>query len=336
MAGNITIKDIAREAGVSIALVSFVMNNRVEADGKQKYRVSDQTRNRVLEVAARLDYRPNSAARTLRQGHSRTIGVVLSDMANIFYGIIARELEDEIFRRGYTPLFGSTDENPEKFDRLIRSFIEKGVEGFVIVPCEGSAPSVRHLMETGHPFVVIDRYHPDFQVPSVLTDNEDAMQKAIAAIREQGATRLEMVSYGMRISSMTDRERCFRECLGADAFIYTVPFEHVAQEAERVADEVIRKGTDGLVIASNVLSVAVIKALHRRGVRIPQEVRIVGFDYSNIYGVFSPAIPYILQPLPEIARSAAALLFDLVDRKENGKTSRDNPETIILKTTLMQ
>jgi len=327
-----SIKDIAREAGVSIALVSFVMNNRIGADGKQKYRVSDQTRKKVLDVAERLDYRPNPAARTLREGHSRTVGVILSDMANLFYGIIARELEDEIYRRGYTPLFGSTDENPARFDRIVRSFVEKDVEGFVIVPCEGSAPSVRYLMETGIPFVVIDRYHPDFQVPYVLSDNFDAMRQALAYLQEAGATRLEMVSYGMRISSMTDRERCFREILGEDASIYTLPFEDVAREAERVADEVVRKGTDGLVIASNVLSVAVIKALYRRGVRIPGDVRIVGFDYSNLYGVFSPAIPYILQPLPEIAQAAAEYLFSLI---ENGEEQAP-PETIILKTTLMQ
>ena len=94
MPKNVTIKDIAAEAGVSIALVSFVMNNRIEADGKQKYRVNENTRQRILEVARRLNYQPNSAARTLRRGRSLVIGVIVSDLSNVFYGEIARQMED--------------------------------------------------------------------------------------------------------------------------------------------------------------------------------------------------------------------------------------------------
>ena len=88
MTKNVTIRDIAREAGVSIALVSFVMNNRIEADGKKKYRVSEATKERILDVARRMNYQPSSAARMLRQGRTHVLGIILSDMANIFYGIL--------------------------------------------------------------------------------------------------------------------------------------------------------------------------------------------------------------------------------------------------------
>ena len=125
MAKNITIKDIAKEAGVSIALVSFVMNNRIGADGKQKYRVSEVTKQRILEVARRLNYRPNSAARILRQGRTRVLGVILSDMGNIFYGTIVNHLERMANKHGYTVLFGNTDEDSEQFLRLVQSFLER-------------------------------------------------------------------------------------------------------------------------------------------------------------------------------------------------------------------
>ena len=90
MPKSVTIKDIAAEAGVSIALVSFVMNNRIGSDGKRKYRVNEATREKILEVAGRLNYQPSSAARMLRSGHSKVIGVLLSDISNVFYGEIAR------------------------------------------------------------------------------------------------------------------------------------------------------------------------------------------------------------------------------------------------------
>lgn len=334
MAKSITIKDIAREAGVSIALVSFVMNNRVEADGKQKYRVSEATKEKILEVARRFNYQPSSAARMLRQGRTHVIGVILSDLANIFYGIIAKELEKKAHQHGYTVLFGSTEEDPERFDRLVRSFMEKDVEGFIVVPSVGSDAAVERLRKSGRPFVVIDRYHPDFDVPSVLVDNVEAMNVALDALQGQGAKNIAMVSYAMRISSMTDREKSFRARLGDEAPIYQFAFDSVEQEAEKAADDIIARGIDGLITASNVPCVAIVKALIRRGVHIQQDIRIVGFDYSNIYDVFNPPITYVLQPLKEISHEAAEYLFRLIDMQERGEDIRPVKDKIILKATL--
>ena len=334
MSKNVTIKDIAREAGVSIALVSFVMNNRVEADGKQKYRVSEATKEKILEVARRMNYKPNSAARMLRQGRTRVIGVAVSDLGNIFYGIIAKELEKIVYRHGYTIVFGSTEEDPERFGRLIQSSLEKDVEGFIVVPPQGSEQYLAKLKNTGKPFVVIDRYLPDLQVPYVLTDNKDAMRRAIEALQKQGATKIDMVSYAMRISSMTDREEAFRETLGPDAKIYNLSFNNVEQEAEQVAEEIMRRGTDGVITASNIPGVAIIKALFRRGVHIQRDIKFVGFDFTNIYGFFDPAIPYMLQPLPEIARQAADYLFRLIEMQDNGMDISKVDERIVLKASL--
>lgn len=334
MSKNITIKDIAREAGVSIALVSFVMNNRVDANGKQKYRVSETTKEKILAVAKRLNYQPSSAARMLRQGRTRVIGVILSDMANIFYGIIARELENWAFKRGYTLVFGSSDENPEKFSRLLRSFLEKDVEGFILVPCAGSASTMEYLQTTGRPYVVIDRHYPGHEQPTVLTDNEDAMHQAVEALKRRGAKKMALVSYAMRISSMTDREKTFRSDLGQDAIIYNIPFENLDESAEGILDKMIQDGVDGFISASNVPSVAMIKAMQRRGIKVQKDIQMVGFDYSNVYDVFDPPIPYILQPLPEIAKEALAYLFRLIDMKEKGENFSAIKDRIILKASL--
>ena len=334
MAKNITIKDIAREAGVSIALVSFVMNNRVDANGKQKYRVSETTKDRILEVARRMNYQPSSAARMLRQGRSRVIGVIVSDTANIFYGIIARELENWAFKRGYTLLFGSSDEDPEKFGRLMRSFFEKGVEGFVLVPCAGSGKYLVELQRTGVPFVVIDRYHPDYDVPTVITDNRDAMHQAVRAMIAQGPRRVALVTYAMRISSMTDREEAFIEDMGSFAPIYHVPFDDVQGSAAEIADDIISRGIYGIISASNVPSVALIKALIKRGVRIQQDIKFVGFDYSNVYDLFTPPIPYIQQPLAEIAKEASDLLYRLIDLREKGQDISGIRDRIVLKASV--
>ena len=333
---NVTIRDIAKKAGVSPALVSFVMNNRVDANGKKRYRVSEASRERILGVAAEMNYQPNAAARMLRQGRSRVIGAILSDMANLFYGIIARELENVAAEYGYTVLFGSSDEDPAKFEQLVRSFIDKDVEGFIIVPCAGSAPTMEFLRSNLYPFVVIDRHHPDFQVPSVLLDNRAAMDEAMRLLTGRGCRRIELVTYGMRVSSMIDREDQFIRNLRArgtadeDIRIYRLPFERVREETEAVVDQVIAHRTDGLILASNVLSASVLKALFRRKVRIQQDIFIVGFDYSNIYEVFDPPIPYIQQPLEAISRQAAEYLLRIIDIKEKDGDISGITERIIL------
>ena len=342
MTKHITIKDIAREAGVSISLVSFVMNNRIGADGKRKYRVSEETRRRVLDVATRLNYQPNSAARNLRQGRSHVIGAILSDMSNIFYGAIARQLEDLALEHGYTILFGSSDEDPKKFETVVRSFMDRDVEGFIVVPCEGSDETMNRLQDAGVPMVVIDRHFPFVRVPNVLTDNAAAMETALDALLQQGAQRVAMISYGMRISSMVDREERFCSYLAEkgvenpQARIFRISFDDVTDEPHRIVDDLLEKGCDGLVIASNMLAVTVIKALHQRKVRIQKDFRIVCFDYSNVYGLFDPAIPYIQQPLPEITSKAAEILFRLIDEKSAGKDISGERETIVYKGILKQ
>ena len=339
---HITIKDIAREAGVSVSLVSFVMNNRIEADGKRKYRVSEDTRLRVLEVARRLNYQPNSAARNLRQGRTHVIGAVLSDMSNIFYGAIARYLEDLALEHGFTLLIGSTDENPLKFDSVVRTFLEKDVEGFIVVPTEGSEATMEYLQNAGVPTVVIDRHFPYVHVPNVITDNAAAMELAFNTLVQQGAKRIHMVSYAMRISSIVDREERFLQCLrengvsDTDGRISFIPFDAKPDEPQQIVDRLIADGCDGLVIASNMPAASIIKALFRRKVKIQKDLKIVSFDYSNVYGLFEPAIPYIQQPLEEITRKASDILFRLIDMRGEGKDIRGESATYIYEGTLIQ
>lgn len=335
MAKNVTIKDIAREAGVSIALVSFVMNNRVEADGKQKYRVSEATKSKILAIAERMHYQPSSAARMLRQGRTRVIGVILSDLGNIFFGIIAKEIEKIITRNGYTVLFGSSEEDPERFDRLVRSFLEKDVEGFIVVPCLECGPSLERIQAAGCPFVTIDRRAPLHNIPSVLVDNTEAMKMAVEALRKQGSTKMGLLSYAMRISTMIEREQGFAEAVGPDAPIYRMGFLSMQQDAERTADDLLEKGINGMVCASNEASVVLIKALHKRGVQIQKDIRIVGFDYSNVYDIFTPRITHVLQPLPRIAQESTDYLFRLIEKKDRGEDLTLENNKIILNATLI-
>lgn len=316
---RVTIRDIAARAGVSISLVSFVMNNCVSADGKRKYRVSDEKRLQILDAARELDYRPNPAARTLRSGRSMVIGVVLSDISNIFYGEIARRLEDIAYQRGYTVLFGSTDENPSKLDRIVRTFIGQQVDGFIIVPCEGSEGSIDRILQSQIPVVVLDRRDLPVEAPTVVIDNVGAMGKAVDLLFGQGARRIDMISYTLRVSSIMEREegyiRRMRDAgLGEEQIrIHRVPFESIDETVHRMMPEILAGAPEGLVFATNSLTLSAIRDLTRRRLRVQKDIRIVGFDDSEVYSLFSPPISHIQQPVEEICRVSSDELFDLID-----------------------
>ncbi len=321
MPKSVTIKDIAAEAGVSIALVSFVMNNRIGSDGKRKYRVNEATREKILEVASRLNYQPSSAARMLRSGHSKVIGVLLSDISNVFYGEIARQLEEMAFLHGYTVLFGSTDECPDKLGVLVRSFMDKGVEGFIIVPCEGSEDSLRHVIDMRVPLVVMDRKDFDLPVTRILLDNCSAMKKAVELLVGRNIRKIEMLSYTMRMSSIADREAGFVESMKAlgydehDIRIHRLPFENIDAAAAEVLPSIVERGAEGLVFATNSLTIAAIKRLSAMNVRVQRDIMLVGFDNSDVYDCFSPPIPYVRQPIGTICSNAIAALVDLIENK---------------------
>lgn len=336
MPKNVTIKDIAAEAGVSIALVSFVMNNRVEADGKLKYRVNENTRQRILDVARRLKYQPNSAARILRWGHSRVIGAILSDISNIFYGEIARHLEEIAFQQGYTVLFGSSDESPEKFDRLVRSFLDKGVEGFIVVPCEGSEKTLWHINNVGIPVVIVDRKDIDFPAPKVVLDNVQAMKSAVSILTKKGITNIHMISYAIRVSSIMGREEGFRQSMQSlgyedyDKRIHRFPFSDLEAAVDRILPQLYKSDVEGLVCANNALAIAAIRKLSSMGVRVQKDIHLVGFDNSDVYGLFYPPIPHVGQPIEQICVEAFNFLQKLMNNEMEQKSQILTLDGIIL------
>ena len=174
-----TIRDIAEAAGVSISLVSFVMNNK----GK-RYRISDEMTKRIREMADKLDYQPNNAARSLRSGRSRTIGVVVSDISNSFFAEICRKIEDDASRFNYTVIFGSSDENADKFRNVVEVLLGKGVDGLILVPCEGSEAYIEEIYGLNIPLVLIDRTIDNPEISRVVLNNQKASAMAVEHLVE--------------------------------------------------------------------------------------------------------------------------------------------------------
>ena len=195
-----TIKDIAEALGVSKSLVSFALS-----DSKKGYRVSEEMTRKILATAKELNYKPNNAARSLRSGRTRTIGVILSDISNKFFADIARCIEDIAYEKDYTVIFGSSDENPVKLENMIDVFLAKGVDGLMIVPCEKSEKAIVAAAEK-LPVVLLDRYIEGAEIDSVVLNNRKAMRLAVESLHAGGARNIELIGYDLALTNVAERE----------------------------------------------------------------------------------------------------------------------------------
>ena len=154
MAKKVSLKDIAKEVGVSTALVSYVLNNLKEG------RISKEIALKIREVAQRLNYRPNQIAKSLKTSKTFTIGLIVADIANPFSSTLARIVEDEANKFNYTVIFGSSDENNQKSAKVIDTLLNRQVDGLIISPPADSESQMIELQNQDIPFVLLDRYFP--------------------------------------------------------------------------------------------------------------------------------------------------------------------------------
>ena len=332
---QVTIKDIAREAGVSPALVSFVMSNAMA--GETVYRVGPETSKRILEVAARLNYKPNSSARALRSGRTGTIGVVLSDIANPFFAEIARYLEDHAYQYDYNVIFGSSDENPEKFARVVSVLLNKGVDGLILVPCDGSEETIRNVVASGVNTVLLDRVVPDLQVSSIVLDNREAARGLTEKILARGARRIDMVSYSMNISNTRDRERGYLDAMAAAGLEGDIHIERIQHNNYDGIPEYVRnarkRGVDGFMIATNTLASLVIAEINKNRFRIPGDFQVACFDRNPLFDFYESGIVYASQPIGMFASKALEIIMSHIRTKSTGPFA---PEIIVLPSVITE
>lgn len=312
-----SLKDIAEAAGVSTALVSFVLN------GKEKeYRVGEKTAQRILKIANEMNYQPNLAAKSLRSGKTKTIGLVVSDISNPFFSQLARVLEDEAARKGYTVLFGSSDENKDKMNRIVGNLINKGVDGFCFVPCNNSEKSISSLVNNHIPVVLFDRYFPEINVSYVALNNFNASYIATKYLLRVGYTAPCIVAYDVNLTHMQERVLGYKKAMdeAGKKSLINVAFlkqDSPRKSADRLLPKMIDSGVDAFLFATNMISLACLYIIKDMGDDIIGKIGLVGFDGNPVFDFFDAPISYIQQPIDILVQKALEILTDVI---ANGNT----------------
>ncbi|MEK4294405.1 LacI family transcriptional regulator [Paenibacillus odorifer] len=300
-----TIKDVAKIAGVSVATVSRVLND-------SGY-VNIDTRKKVEAAIKEMNYTPNEVARSLYKRKSKLIGLLLPDITNPFFPQLARGIEDQMQEHGYRIIFGNSDENEEKEFDYIQTFIQNNVIGMI---SSTNFPEKDIYSNLKIPVVFLDRTSNDS--PSVYADGRKGGRLAAQEIIARGSTKITVMQGPAHIKPAQDRFQGAIEVLDEMGITYQViqtsSFSHT--EAEQWAVELFDKyiDTDGVIASNDIVATAVIHEAHRLGKRVPQDLQIIGFDDIPLSSLLSPSLSTIRQPAHDMGREAAGLLIKLIEQ----------------------
>lgn len=317
-----SLNDIAKHLGVSKTLVSFVLNGK----GKE-FRISEDICKKVLDVAKELNYTPNRIAQGLRTGKTNTIGLIIADIANPFFGILGREIEQEAARFGYRIIFCSSDENPEKSKQQIAMLQQSQVDGYIISPPMKSEEQIRTLANGTIPFVLIDRYFPEIECNYIVVDNFDAAYRATNHLLALGRKRIANITVNMDLVNMKDRTEGYRQALLDasvaldDSLVKILPFSHDNKDVARAIKELVAKTgskkVDAILFSTSKLGINGIECISTLGLKIPDDIAIVSFDNPDAYKICISPVTVVNQPLKEIGKTAVQVLLSQIKHPEN-------------------
>ncbi|MBN8877564.1 MAG: LacI family DNA-binding transcriptional regulator [Sphingobacteriales bacterium] len=314
MKKRISLKDIAQKVGVSTALVSYVLNNRMQG------RIREEVVQKIKKVAASLHYQPNQVAKSLKINKTNTIGLIVADISNPYSSGLARIIEDEAYSHGYTVIFGSSDERIEKCELLVDTFINRQVDGLVVLPPENADKLIKSLHTRKIPFVLVDRYFPELPVNSVCINNHEAAKSAVNMLIQQGKKRIGMISYNTTLTHLQDREKGYKAALkGAGLKVDAKLIKKVmlSKEEEEVPLAVagllsLSQPVDAILFISNKTVLPGLRYLNAQQV----DIGIAGFDKTEIFDFIQMPISYIQQPLHQIGVAALDILLKNISKRQ--------------------
>lgn len=315
---KISLKHIADELGVSIATVSLVLNGK-----NVKKRVSEEMSKKILKKAEELHYTPNTFAKGLKIGKSKTIGLIVADISNVFFGKLALYIQNEAEKEGYAVIIANTNEEYSEMDKMVRLLKSRQVDGLIITPPAGSEKTIQYLSKEKMPLVLVDRNFPELNVSSVMINNFEISYNAISKLIEKGFKNIALITYKQTQFHITERNRGYIEAnknanLYNEKNIKMVSYEFLNSDMETVINELLseERPIDAIYFTTNSISISGIKELYKQK-QYQSNIQLMCFDESDAFYILPLNIPFIKQPIKEMAKNAMQLLTDQMEMKNN-------------------
>lgn len=321
---RVTAKDVAKQAGVSRTTVSYVLNNVTEAN------ISEQTRQRVFATAHRLGYVPHAAAQALASGRTQTIGLIVpqvespsqasSARARIINGLL--EIAQELDVRVLVDSISNTQKN-DPYTKLART---KQIDGLIVSDARSDDEALQKIVGDAMPMVLLGRL-PNVAISSVDFDNRGGARRAVEHLLAQGHRQIGVIGYApTAVTGAAERINGYKASLAAHAIAFdeslirTGAYSPDSGYAATMSLLDAGKRPTALFVTGDEVAFGVLAALHERGISVPDDMAIVGFDDNPLAKFAIPALTTVCLPFEEMGRQAGRLLLDLIDQKSQAGT----------------
>jgi DNA-binding LacI/PurR family transcriptional regulator len=308
------IKDVAREAGVSTATVSHVINNT-------RY-VSDGTREKVLRAIELCNYYPNAHARSLASGRSQMLGVLVSDISNPFFPELVKSIEAAAFERGYDVLLLNTNYDAERTLRYVQRIIQRKVAGVALMTSELDGVLIDELARCHISVVFLDLGTKGICMSNLMVDYEAGIEEAVRHLVERGHRRIAYIGGPKRLRSSIKRLEAFRHSMrrhlphGPPPSIHEGDFrlEGGIRSARAVLAEKPRPSA--VVAANDMMALGVMRECRASGLSIPRDISVIGFDDIAFAELADPSLTTVCLPRSELGQKAVEALMATIDHPE--------------------
>jgi LacI family transcriptional regulator len=310
-----TLRDVAAAAGVHPATASRALNPET------RILVSEDTARRVTAAAAKLGYRPNPVARSLRTRRSHTVGVLIPDLNNPLFPPIVRGLEDKLAAAGYVALIGDADASRERL--IFEQMRARHVDGFVLATATLHDRLLAEAAEADLPVVLMNRLSQDYSFPSVSVDNEQGARMAVSHLARLGHTRIAHIAGPQEASTGVSRLSGFREGMAAHGLavredLVTYAARYTIEEGTRCARELlaVEGGFTAVAAANDMLAIGCYAALDEVDLQCPDDISVIGFNDMPFIDRLRPPLTTVRFPHYQLGTEAAQLLLERIGHRE--------------------
>ncbi len=327
MAENITIHDVAREAGVSISTVSRVLNGHSN--------VKEQTRNQVLDAIEKLGFQPNSFAQTLITKRTKMIATIVPELSDVFYISVIKGIENVLFPLGYHQLIFSTENNRDTERQIVKSSFVKMADGVILTPVSEDPDLYSGI---GDHLVLVDRYNPGILAGAVVVDNFGGSYEIISLLIKNGHERIAIINGDDTFTVGQDRKMGYFSALLKNGINVQADYVRSGDWSEKCGYEnmahlmSLPERPTAVFCASSNICIGAIKYLSDHGLKIAEDVSLVGFDDNILADFVRPGITVVSRATVEMGECASQMLLSMLE----GGASKDARQVKMLGTRVIE